>query len=55
MDARCPNCGKRAKINEDMTVVKCDSCGYEDAFNSYMKKMEERVRSIVSDYQDRLF
>jgi len=54
MDAKCPNCEHRAKVNEEMSKVKCEFCGYEDTFDEYMKKMEERVSGIVSDYQDKL-
>jgi len=55
MDAKCPNCEKRAKVDEEMTKVTCEFCGYEDTFDNYMKRMEERVGSIVSDYQDKIF
>lgn len=54
MDARCPECEKKAKVNEEMTEVKCEFCGYEDTFDGYMKKMEERISSIVSEYQGEL-
>ena len=53
MDAKCPECEKKAKVNEEMTEAKCEFCGYEDTFDGYMKKMEERVGSIVSEYHDK--
>jgi Zn ribbon nucleic-acid-binding protein len=55
MDAKCPICEKRARVNEEMSLVKCEFCGYEDTFDEYMKKMDERVGSLVSDFQDRGF
>ncbi len=51
MDARCPNCEKKAQVNEDMTRVKCVNCGYEDTFDAYMECMEERVDDIVSSFR----
>ncbi len=53
MDARCPNCDEKAQVNEEMSEVKCGFCGYEDPFNEYMKKMEERVTCIIIDYQEK--
>lgn len=53
MYAKCPQCERRAQVNEEMTKVKCENCGYEDTFDEYMKKMEERVGSIVSDFQEK--
>lgn len=53
MDAKCPNCEMRAEVNDEMTNVKCKFCGYEDIFNEYMKKMEERVSGIVFDHQEK--
>jgi hypothetical protein len=53
MDAKCPNCERKAQVNEELSRVKCDFCGYEDTFDEYMKKMEERAGGIVSDYQEK--
>lgn len=53
MDAKCPICERKAQVNDDMSKVKCGFCGYEDTFEEYMKKMEERVHDLVSDYQDK--
>lgn len=53
MDAKCPKCERKAQVNEELLRVKCDFCGYEDTFDEYMKKMEERVGGIVSDYQEK--
>ncbi len=52
MDAKCPNCEKKAQANEDMTRVKCTHCGYEDTFDAYMERMEERVGDIVTNFSE---
>ncbi len=51
MDARCPNCERKAQVNEDMTRVKCIHCGYEDTYDVYMERMEERVDDILSNFR----
>ncbi|MFQ5940116.1 MAG: zinc-domain-containing protein [Nitrososphaerales archaeon] len=53
MDAKCPNCERKAQVNEELSKIKCNFCGYEDTFEEYMKKMEERLSGIVSNYQDK--
>ncbi|MFQ5969305.1 MAG: zinc-domain-containing protein [Nitrososphaerales archaeon] len=52
MEAKCPQCEKRAEVNDEMTKVKCQHCGYEDNFEGYIEKMKDRVGSIVTNYTD---
>ncbi|MEE8132440.1 MAG: zinc-domain-containing protein [Nitrososphaerales archaeon] len=53
MFAKCPKCERRAGVNEEMSKIRCEFCDYEDTFDEYMKKMKERVGSIISDYQEK--
>jgi len=52
MDAKCPRCEKKAEVNDEMTKVNCQYCGYEDTFEAYMEKMKERVGSIVTNLME---
>lgn len=52
MNAKCPQCERKAEVNDDMTGVKCPHCGYEETFDAYLERMKERVSGIVSDFQE---
>ena len=50
MDAKCPQCEKVAILDEEVTVVKCPSCGFEAKYDDYLKLMKKRVGAIVENF-----
>jgi hypothetical protein len=49
--AKCPNCGGKAEIDDDMSFVKCESCGFNASYDSYFETMKERAISMADDFQ----
>lgn len=50
LEAKCPSCGKRARVLDDMSRVVCKHCGYEDDYDAYLEKMKERIPSLVDEF-----
>ncbi|MDI1495539.1 MAG: hypothetical protein K8823_847 [Cenarchaeum symbiont of Oopsacas minuta] len=50
MNAKCPKCGEIATVNEQMTHVKCDNCGYMDGYEEYIETMKEEAINMAADY-----
>ena len=50
MDARCPECHKPAKLDDDVTNVKCPHCDFEADYDSYLEIMKNEAINMASDY-----
>lgn len=50
MDAKCPQCEKIARLDEDITIVKCAYCGFEATYDNYLDIMKEKVGEIVANF-----
>ena len=51
MDAKCPECDKVAVLDDEVTLVKCPSCGFEAKYEDYLNIMKQRVGIMVDNFQ----
>ena len=51
LEARCPECGKKAEVNDDMTEVKCGHCGFTATYDDYIEIMKGKATNLADDYQ----
>jgi endogenous inhibitor of DNA gyrase (YacG/DUF329 family) len=51
LEAKCPNCGKKAEVNEDMSEVKCGHCGFFASYNDYIETMKGRAVDLSDNFQ----
>jgi len=51
IEAKCPQCGKRAEIKEDMSEVECKQCGFRVLYDEYIEIMKGRAVSMADDFQ----
>ena len=43
LEARCPQCGKKAIVDDDMENVKCGHCGYVSTYDEYIETMKGKA------------
>ena len=51
IEAKCPQCGKRAEINEGMSEVECKQCGFHVLYDEYIEIMKGRAVNMADDFQ----
>lgn len=51
LEAKCPHCGKKAEVNDDMTNVKCSHCGFSASYDDYIEIMRGKATDIASNFQ----
>ena len=51
IDAKCPKCSNRARVNDDMTNVECKYCGYSDSYENYLEVMQTRAENMSDNFQ----
>ncbi len=51
LEARCPECGKKAMVNDEMSEVKCSHCGFIASYDDYIEIMKGKAVDIVDNFQ----
>lgn len=51
LEARCAQCGKKARVDDEMENVKCEYCGYSAKYEDYLETMKEKALLMADDYQ----
>jgi hypothetical protein len=51
LEAKCPNCGKKAEVNDEMTEVKCRHCGFFAQYDDYIEIMKGKAVDISENFQ----
>lgn len=51
LEAKCPECSKRAEVNDEMTEVKCIHCGFLAAYDDYIEIMKGKAVDIADNFQ----
>ena len=51
IEAKCPQCGKRAETKEDMSEVQCKQCGFHVLYDEYIEIMRGRAENMADDFQ----
>jgi DNA-directed RNA polymerase subunit RPC12/RpoP len=51
LEAKCPDCGKRAEVSDDMSEVRCKECGFHVSYDEYIEMMKGKALSLADDFQ----
>jgi tRNA(Ile2) C34 agmatinyltransferase TiaS len=51
LEAKCPDCGKRAEVDDDMAEVKCKQCGFNASYDEYIEIMKGKAVTMADDFQ----
>jgi hypothetical protein len=51
LEARCPQCGKKAEVDDDMSKVTCKQCGYSSSYDSYLETMKGKALTLSDEFQ----
>lgn len=51
LEARCPECGKKALVNDEMSEVKCSHCGFTATYDDYIEIMKGKAVDIADNFQ----
>jgi transcription initiation factor TFIIIB Brf1 subunit/transcription initiation factor TFIIB len=51
LEAKCPDCGKKASVNEEMTEVRCRHCAFVASYDDYIEIMKEKAFDIADNFQ----
>jgi Zn ribbon nucleic-acid-binding protein len=51
LDAKCPTCGKKAQVNDEMSHVECKHCGFQSTYDDYIEIMRSKAMSLADEFQ----
>jgi len=51
LEARCPECGKKAQVDDDMSKVECAHCGFSKSYDDYIEIMKGKAVDIADNFQ----
>ena len=51
LEARCPECGKKAQVDDDMSKVECAHCGFSKSYDDYIEIMKGKAVDISDNFQ----
>ena len=51
LEARCPECSKKAQVDDEMSKVRCGHCGFTAAYDDYIEIMKGKALTLSDDYQ----
>ena len=51
LEAKCPECGKKALVNDEMSEVKCNYCGFGATYDDYIEVMKGKAVDIADNFQ----
>jgi DNA-directed RNA polymerase subunit RPC12/RpoP len=51
LEARCPNCGKRAEVDDEMSRVRCKQCNFHVSYDEYIEIMKGKAVTMADDFQ----
>lgn len=51
LQAKCPKCGEKAEIDDETTNARCNVCGLNVSYESYIDLMKERATNLVNNFQ----
>lgn len=51
LEAKCPECARRADLDDDMKEVNCDHCGFHALYDEYIEIMKGRAAVMGDDFQ----
>ncbi len=51
LEAKCPQCGQKAHVDDEMENVKCGHCGYSAKYEEYLELMKGKAVMMADDFQ----
>jgi tRNA(Ile2) C34 agmatinyltransferase TiaS len=51
IEARCPKCGKKAQVDDEMANVRCNFCNYSATYDEYIELMKDKALMMADDFQ----
>ncbi|HXG05898.1 MAG TPA: zinc-domain-containing protein [Nitrososphaera sp.] len=51
LEAKCPKCGKKAVVNDEMSEVKCSHCSFSATYDDYIEIMKGKAVDIADNFQ----
>ncbi len=51
LEAKCPECGKRAEVNDEMTEVRCKNCEFFASYDHYIEIMKGKAVDLSDNFQ----
>jgi len=51
LEAKCPECGKKAEVNDEMSEVKCRYCSFSASYDEYIEIMKGKAADIADNFQ----
>ena len=51
VEAKCPNCGGRAEVNDNMDKINCKHCSFNSSYDEYIEIMKGRAVQIGDEFQ----
>ena len=51
LEAKCPECGRKAEVDDEMENVKCGHCGYSATYEEYLEVMKGKAVMMADDFQ----
>ncbi|MGB7952699.1 MAG: zinc-domain-containing protein [Candidatus Nitrosopolaris sp.] len=51
LEAKCPECARRADLDDDMKEVNCNHCGFHARYDEYIEIMKGRAAVMGDDFQ----
>ena len=51
LEAKCPDCGKKALVDDEMTEVKCSHCGFVAPYDDYIEIMKSKAVDFADNFQ----
>jgi hypothetical protein len=52
LEARCPECGRKAQVDDEMENVKCPHCGFSAKYDDYIEIMKGKAVMMSDDFQN---
>ena len=51
LEAKCPECRKKAEVNYEMSEVRCKHCGFLATYDDYIEMMKGKATDLADNYQ----
>jgi ribosomal protein L37E len=51
LEAKCPECGKKAQVDDEMSKVECAHCGFSRSYDEYIEIMKGKAVDIADNFQ----
>lgn len=51
LEAKCPECSKKAKVDDAMSRVECRHCGFSASYDEYIEIMKGKAVDLSANFQ----